>query len=199
MEELSLFLYFPQAGEFLKAVYLSICLYPKNARKNKWSISHVTPKKSGQCLLFAVCPFLPQTSMSNKMLTIVCVVHGEDRPFSIKIESGELVSELKNQLRAMTPAWNHLAAKDLDLWKISIPYGDERLKSIKLDGSDTDVEAMIPVFLLSDYFSGDNDLVMRNIHVLVQLPVASELYCLSMLPSTDDSSPDSTKAPLERG
>jgi hypothetical protein len=142
----------------------------------------------GPSLVFvvSVCPFLPQTSMSNNILTIVCVVHGEYRPFSIKIESGELVSELTDRIQARTT--NQTDSRFLDLWKISIPHDDKleaKLKKIKLDGNDAGVEKLLAALPLSDYFSGDNDLVRRNIHVLVQLPVASELYCLPALPSTD--------------
>jgi hypothetical protein len=138
--------------------------------------------------VFVVCPFLPQTSMSNNMLTIVCVVHGEYRPFPIEIESTKLVGILGAKIKDSIPTWNNIAAKDLDLWKISIPDDDEleaKLKSIKLDGNNADVEKLRAGIPLSDYFSGNNGLVRRNVHVLVQLPVASELYCLPSLRSTD--------------
>jgi hypothetical protein len=128
--------------------------------------------------------------MSNKILTINCVVHGEDRPFSIEIESGELVGILGVKIKDSIPIWNNIAAKDLDLWKISIHYSDEleaKLKGIKLDSSEVDAKKMLPVFPLSRYFSDDNDLVEGNIHVLIQPPVASELYCLPALRSTNSS------------
>jgi hypothetical protein len=111
--------------------------------------------------------------MPNDTLTISCVVHGENRPFPIEIESTEPVDELKNRIHATRSAWNRIAARAVVLWKISIPDDDEleaKLKSIKLDGSDIGVEELRVIPPLSRYFSGDNDLIKGNIHVLVQLP-----------------------------
>jgi hypothetical protein len=156
-----------------------VCLY-----QSSFSAFHLSAVTGGQ--RFVVCP---QKSMSNN-ITINCVVHGEDSPFPINIESTKLVDILKSRIKDGIPIWNNIATKDLRLWKISIPDDDEleaKLKSIKLDGSDVGVEKLRAALPLSRYFSGDNDFVMGNIHILVQLPVASELYCLLALRSTDSS------------
>lgn len=75
--------------------------------------------------------------------------------------------------------WNHLHVKDVVIWKMSIPDDDElveKLKNIKLDGNNTEVQKMNPSFPLSHYYSGGDDLAVGSVHVLAQLPVDSEMY-----------------------
>jgi hypothetical protein len=140
--------------------------------------------------------------MSNDILTIFCVVHGEASLFSIEIESTAPVTKLKRKIKDEIPAWNNIAAKDLELWKISIsnsiPTADElkaRLKNIKLDGSDRGIEEMNAAFPVSRCFSRDNDLFEV---VLVQLPAAGELYPSARVCQSCSQNRNQFKCPLHQ-
>ncbi|KAI1288806.1 hypothetical protein EDD11_009648 [Mortierella claussenii] len=78
--------------------------------------------------------------MTNNLLTLFCVVDGESRPFSVKIESTETISALKDEIKKKkSPRFDDVAADELTLWSVSIPIAD--------DDDDDDDDDELPIYI----------------------------------------------------
>ena len=126
--------------------------------------------------------------MTNNLLCLFCLVNGEATPFSIKIPSSDTVDDLKNLVvnGDQAPAFRDVAAKDLTLWRVSIPISDDDNDDeipILLDNVTTkDKKKLGPATRLSKMFPGD--LPDETIHIIVQRPPpgnAIAFYCSSIL------------------
>jgi len=61
-------------------------------------------------------------TMPNNLLTLFCLVEGESTPFSVKIESSESVSDLKDAIKLKkTQRFHDVTADELTLWRVSHP------------------------------------------------------------------------------
>jgi len=82
--------------------------------------------------------FNPTIIMSGSMLTLNCLVFGEDegRIFPVEIRNDKSVGSLKQAIKEnKKAAFGSVDADTLDLWNVSIPYDDsfeENLKNIDL-------------------------------------------------------------------
>ena len=100
------------------------------------------------------------------MLALNCFVLGEtlQNIFPVKIDAAKNVSILKEFIKERKKfAFEHVDAKTLMLWKVSMPYSDINSLAELPAG-----EALIPVKKLSGIFP--NHEVGENIDVIIQLP-----------------------------
>ncbi|KAG0337738.1 hypothetical protein BG000_005031 [Podila horticola] len=109
--------------------------------------------------------------MTDNILSLFCLVDGEatSNSFSIKIPSSDAVDDLKNLIKAaLSPQFNDNAAKDLTLWRVSIPVVPaNKTNPINL----TDIISatqLAPTDDISDVFQDQPP--KKTIHIIVQRP-----------------------------
>jgi Crinkler effector protein N-terminal domain len=109
--------------------------------------------------------------MSTRTLELNCLVLGENpnHIFTVKILDTEYVCDLKDEIwkKKEKDAFNDVDAKDLFLWKVSLPFGDN-LQQI-LDEFELVKELLLQsVYKLSTVF---HDLPEdEHLHILVRHP-----------------------------
>jgi Crinkler effector protein N-terminal domain len=107
-----------------------------------------------------------------KKYELFCLIVDEDNPFSVEIKSTATVDKLKKAIKTeKQPALDHIAANELNLFKVKIPMGDK----IQIEEGITALQqatAMSPGSQLNKCFPArlSND----TIYVLVQLPVTGK-------------------------
>ncbi|KAG0042715.1 hypothetical protein BGZ90_009318, partial [Linnemannia elongata] len=107
--------------------------------------------------------------MTDNLLTLFCLVDGDSVPFSVDIDASKTVDHLKNFLKtALTPQFDDIPAKDLTLWRVSIPLVPKKdRKDISL--SDVPLkEELDETDDLSEVFQ--DKLPKKTIHIIVQRP-----------------------------
>ncbi|KAH9046591.1 hypothetical protein EDB84DRAFT_1264903 [Lactarius hengduanensis] len=113
-------------------------------------------------------------------LELNCLVLGEDRNniFTVKIPSTKSVSILKDAIKdKMRPTFDHIAAKTLTLWQVSIP-DDSNLK-LKLSELDlADERSLSPTQVLLSVFL--HPPLPRQVHIVVRCPPARESEWLAL-------------------
>ncbi|KAF8316713.1 uncharacterized protein EI90DRAFT_2944264, partial [Cantharellus anzutake] len=118
------------------------------------------------------------------ILELYCLVRGDDADhiFPVKIASTESVGTLKEIVREKNKfALEHMDAKTLTLWKVSIPVDDsfkENVKKVELE----DAGSLSPVDILSEIFLHPPQ--RRHLHIVVQVPrigecMIDQLLCYS--------------------
>ena len=108
----------------------------------------------------------------SQLFSLNCFVVGDDpdRMFTVKIPKTENVSILKDLIKEKkAPHLNHVAASDLDLWKVDVPIDDLPTKNFLPDGPKLRSRE-----LLLDVFPSELDI--GRIHVTVYVPVRSKCY-----------------------
>ncbi|KAF8923775.1 hypothetical protein BGZ58_002533 [Dissophora ornata] len=113
--------------------------------------------------------------MAANTLTIFCVISGEvaSSAFPVKISSDETIGELKKAIIKENPnAFEHVDAKDLMLWRATVPTdenaGDEHI--IRLDDLDDKTKLGNPRTSLSKHFPESPD---DNTYIVVERPQAA--------------------------
>ncbi|KAF0691433.1 hypothetical protein As57867_017279, partial [Aphanomyces stellatus] len=115
------------------------------------------------------------------MRTLVCVVVGEGRPFSVKIEANEIVSELKKKIKDENKNTVTCDAKELELYRVDGLTQDEDeqivyngttidMANYSLDFFGEDKAKMPPLSLISECFNAAEMNTRWKIHVLVVVP-----------------------------
>ena len=109
--------------------------------------------------------------MTENRLSLFCLVDGDasSNTFSVKIPSSDTVDDLKNLIVKgdQAPAFRDVAAKDLILWRVSLPViTANKHKPIVLSKIDFKTE-LDPTDDMSDVFA-DNP-PKKTIHIIVQL------------------------------
>jgi hypothetical protein len=111
----------------------------------------------------------------SQIFSLNCFVVGDDpdRMFTVEVEKTKNVSILKDLIKEKkAPHLNHVAASDLDLWKVDVPIDDLPTKNFLTDGPKLGSgELLLDVF--------PSELNIRFIHVTVCVPVRSECYMYS--------------------
>ena len=93
--------------------------------------------------------------------------------FTVKVPKSDNVSILKSLIKKeKAPHLNHVAASDLNLWKVDVPIDDLPTKNFLTDGPKLGSGE-----LLLDVFPSELDI--RLIHVTYYVPVRSECYMYS--------------------
>ncbi|KAF9580333.1 hypothetical protein BGW38_003059, partial [Lunasporangiospora selenospora] len=116
--------------------------------------------------------------MTHNPFSLFCLVDGEatSNAFSVKAPSSDTVDDLKNLIKtALAPQFNDIAAKDLSLWRVSLPIvdneddDDENETSILLGNvNKKDKKKLGPATRLSKVFP--EELPEETIHIIVQRP-----------------------------
>jgi hypothetical protein len=101
-------------------------------------------------------------------ITLLCLVKGNTtaNAFPVDIDKDQLVGHLKKVIKAEQPqTFTNVDAKDLKLWKVTIPGDqDNQLRNLILQDSDE----LLAIRKISKYFP---DLPPEEyIHVIVKLP-----------------------------
>ncbi|KAF0687263.1 hypothetical protein As57867_020906, partial [Aphanomyces stellatus] len=113
------------------------------------------------------------------MLTLVCVVVGEGRPFSVKIEASEIVDALKDKIKEKKEY--QFPADELHLYRVDGLTQDEDeqfvykgttidMTTCSLDFFGEDKAKMPPLSLISERFNEADVNTRWKIHVLVVVP-----------------------------
>ncbi len=120
-----------------------------------------------------------------KLRLTLCLVWPDDKPndhiVQVKIDDDTVAAfkELIKDKQSRTVA--HVDARDLVLWKCSIPADDnlqETLNTIRFDNADTRLRRLPPASLLSKHFA--TGLSPETIHILVEIPSLGECAtCIS--------------------
>lgn len=108
------------------------------------------------------------------LLELNCVVLGDERNhiFNVEILATKTVSALKKAIKAeKSPLFDHVAADNLVLWKVSVPV-DANLEASLAELSFVEEESLLPVERLSKTFSDAP--VDGHLHIVVQRPPDGE-------------------------
>jgi len=103
-----------------------------------------------------------------------CFVLGdkEDNVFTVEISKNKNVSILKDEVKKKkAPHLNHVAASDLELWKVSFPIDDHASKK-----SQTEPPLKPNKRLSSLWHDNPSD---DDLHILVKAPGMLQLSCLN--------------------
>ncbi|KAF9958522.1 hypothetical protein BGZ65_001377 [Modicella reniformis] len=110
-------------------------------------------------------------------MKLICIVNGckSGEAFPVDIAAASTIGDLKTAIKRKENIFKDVDAKDLALWKVSIPViavnkNDTVTLASLPDGS---MEELHPVDVLSDLF--DDKLPKRSIHVLVRGPSPGSL------------------------
>jgi len=83
---------------------------------------------------------------STPFLSLNCFVLGDDpdRTFTVKIPKAENISILKDLIKEKkAPHFDHIAASDLDLWRVSFPIDDFPFQESPNDWTKVEIEQII--------------------------------------------------------
>src|SRR6266545_8015308 len=100
------------------------------------------------------------------MLSFNCFIIGDaqNQMFTVELPKGKNVSILKDEIKKKkAPHLNHVAASDLELWKVSFPIDDLASKQPPTLGP-----SLRPHGLLSDLFTSILD--ASHIHIAARVP-----------------------------
>src|SRR5688572_20934271 len=101
-------------------------------------------------------------------ITLLCLVKGNKtaNAFAVDIDSGKLVSHLKDAIKAKkSPEFDNFPADKLKLWKVTIPGDqDDQLRNLIFQDSDE----LLAIRKISKYFPDSPP--EEHIHVIVKLP-----------------------------
>ena len=103
------------------------------------------------------------------MLTLVCYVRGDDHTcvFNVQINKTESVADLKKAIKKeISTKFDDITAKDLRLWKASVPITRDLKKDVdalKLLDDDS-----LPYAILSKIFL--SDLEKESVHIIIGRP-----------------------------
>ncbi|KAF9083815.1 hypothetical protein BGX23_011091 [Mortierella sp. AD031] len=114
--------------------------------------------------------------MAANTLTLFCLISGDStsNAFSVKIPSSDTVDDLKNLIKTkQSPDFDDIVAKNLTLWRVSIPASDEDAEEesiITLNGLDDKTKLGNPRTHLSKLFPETPD---DSTYIIVERPKAT--------------------------
>jgi hypothetical protein len=120
--------------------------------------------------------------MTDKNLTVFCLVEGEStsNAFSIEIDSTKTVDGLKDLIKAkQSPDFDAIVANKIKLWKVSIP--DDGNVIILRDNQtvENQLRATSKLFtVFKDELEEKADLPGDTIHILVERPPPGNAHAL---------------------
>ena len=101
-------------------------------------------------------------------ITLLCLVKGNKtaNAFPVDIGRNQLVGHLKKVIKAEQPqTFTNVDAKDLKLWKVTIPGDqDDQLRNLILQDSDE----LLAINDIGDYWPTSPP--KKHIHIIVKLP-----------------------------
>ena len=137
----------------------------------------VVGRPHGACKCHSLAIFLPDFLAVPRLsdpplLEINCLVLGEPRThiFPVAIAPTKTVGALKKAIKIeKMPAFDHVPADTLILWKVSIPVDDslgDNLRNL------VDEQSLSPVEALSEVFTSSPD--RKHLHIIVKPPPVGE-------------------------
>jgi hypothetical protein len=116
-------------------------------------------------------PSFPSITMSST-ITLICLVHGDRvrRAFPVDVDKSKTIGHLKKLIKQELPnSFCDVDAKELALWKVSIPSNDaDALRDFDADED----EELDPTLGIEDYFQ-----VVPSkgyIHIIIERPFSVE-------------------------
>ncbi|KAK3806217.1 MAG: LOW QUALITY PROTEIN: hypothetical protein J3R72DRAFT_481266 [Linnemannia gamsii] len=104
--------------------------------------------------------------MTDNLLTLFCLVDGDNMPFSVDIDASKTVDHLKDAIKTKkAPRFDDVAADELTLWRVLIPLVP---KKDRKDISLSDKGELDETDDLSEVFP--DKLPKKTIHIIVQRP-----------------------------
>ena len=116
----------------------------------------------------------------SSTLNLNCLVLGDDasRVFPVEIANSKTVGDLRDAIKdKKRPAFDHVPADTLVLWKVSILVNRSLTQNLS-NRTLGDESSLLPVDELSEVFL--NSPAQRHLHIVVSAPPASENRCLSL-------------------
>ncbi|KAF9272527.1 hypothetical protein BGZ68_002332, partial [Mortierella alpina] len=111
--------------------------------------------------------------MADNLLTLFCLVEGEatSQAFSVDIDKTKTVDHLKKFIKTEIPdTFNGVDAKDLTVWRVSIPIieDNDELPILLNNVPEKERKKLGPATRLSRVFP--EDLPEETVHIIVQRP-----------------------------
>ncbi|KAF9163479.1 hypothetical protein BGX21_006302, partial [Mortierella sp. AD011] len=111
--------------------------------------------------------------MTSESVKLICVLEGDSSPITIRLAPDDTLGELKDKIKkACEPDLDHLSAKELILWHVSIASSPKRpITLTNLNNEDltnTPKELEDATCEISEIFGTAPP--KKTIHVIVQLP-----------------------------
>ena len=115
------------------------------------------------------------------MLSLTCYLLGDNvkQYFIVEIEESETVSILKDLIKEKkAPHLDHLAASDLDVWKVNLPISNlkQSLGKIELD----DDSSLSQSHKLSQVFSTPLVSELEHVHIVIKSPSVDKVRLVSL-------------------
>jgi hypothetical protein len=109
-------------------------------------------------------------NVMSSTLALNCLVSGDDSDhiFTIEVANAKNVSALKDAIKdKKRPAFDHVPADTLVLWKVSLPVDDKLEENLPNLAGET---SLSPVIKLSKVFSNVDD---THLHIVVGCPLGA--------------------------
>ncbi|KXS14987.1 hypothetical protein M427DRAFT_57132, partial [Gonapodya prolifera JEL478] len=108
--------------------------------------------------------------MAASTIILACLLLGENVPFEVSVAPSSSVDSLKEAIKAkLTPKLSEIAANDLELWKVDVPYA---ARASITEDTLKEADAMGPLDEISEYFQLPPP--KKHIHVVVRRPRESQ-------------------------
>ncbi|RGB41703.1 hypothetical protein C1646_662811 [Rhizophagus diaphanus] len=116
--------------------------------------------------------------------TLWCLVDGDtfSSAFPVDIEPNKTIGHLKDSVRRKIGAPGNVKAKDIELWRVNIPFEEFKENSIVLNNIEVK-EKLFSTMKISSVF--DDEIPELKIHFIVKVPANIEGYISPELESSD--------------
>ncbi|GBB95880.1 hypothetical protein RclHR1_26380002 [Rhizophagus clarus] len=110
------------------------------------------------------------------VITVWCLVHGDllADAFPVDIEASKTIGHLKDAIRKKINAPESVKAKDLELWRVNVPFEEAEGTAITLDVIETKRKLTIPAIKIYGVF--DDKISEFNVHFVVKVPDTTSKY-----------------------
>ncbi|CAB4422607.1 unnamed protein product [Rhizophagus irregularis] len=120
----------------------------------------------------------------KKEETLWCLVDGDtlSSAFPVDIEPNKTIGHLKDSVRRKIGVPDNVKAKDIELWRVNVPFEEFKENSILLNNIEVK-EKLFPTVKISSVF--DDEISELKFHFIVKVPANIEGYILPELESND--------------
>ncbi|PKY55590.1 hypothetical protein RhiirA4_475159 [Rhizophagus irregularis] len=120
----------------------------------------------------------------KKEETLWCLVDGDtlSSAFPVDIEPNKIIGHLKDSVRRKIGAPDNVKVKDIELWRVNVPFEEFKENSILLNNIEVK-EKLFPTVKISSVF--DDEISELKFHFIVKVPANIEGYILPELESND--------------
>ncbi|CAG8696441.1 9038_t:CDS:2, partial [Funneliformis caledonium] len=124
------------------------------------------------------------SSSIEELRTIWCLVNGDPLAdaFPVDILDSRTIGHLKDAIRKNINAPDNVKAKNLEIWKVNIPFDEAEENAITLDNIEVKRKLLIPAIKIYNVI---DEIPESNVQFIVKIPAATEDYVPSKLESND--------------